>query len=93
MRLLKEVGVEPLLLQFFALSVYVFFMGFTFCDGFKLHIVRKLIWFLSFLLIALSTFKNKDTFDLSMILPLPTLLAFVLCWQEKILREKNQKNN
>ena len=82
---------HPLLLQLFALSVYVLFMGFTFCDGFKLHIGRKLIWFSVFLLIALSSFRSKGAFDLARILPLPTLLAFVLCWQEKISREKKQK--
>ena len=78
-----------LLLQFLTLSFYVLFMGFTFCDGFKLHIVRKLIWFCVFLVIALSTFKNKGVFDLAVILPIPTLLAFALCLYEKIKRGKS----
>ena len=77
-----------LLLQLCALSLYVLFMGFCFCDGFKLHILRKLIWFTVFLFIALPTFKSKGNFDLAIILPIPTLLAFILCWYEKRSREK-----
>jgi len=59
---------ENLLLQYIALCVYVLFMGFTFCDGFKLHIARKLIWFCAFLLVALPTFKSRGEFDLGLIL-------------------------
>ena len=84
---------EPLLLQLLALSVYVLFMGFTFCDGFKLHIVRKLIWFSAFLLVALPAFQSKGEFDLSAILPLPTMLAFMLCWNQKIVTERKQKKS
>ena len=80
-----------LILQFIALSLYVLFMGFTFCDGFKLHILRKLIWFSVFLMIALPIYKSKGEFDLAVILPIPTLLAFVLCWYEKIIAKSKKQ--
>jgi hypothetical protein len=74
---------ERLLLQFLALSIYTFFMGFCFCDFFKLHILRKLAWFIPFLLISAAVLKTRNEFDLSLILPIPTLWAIVLCWMEK----------
>lgn len=77
------------LLSLVTLSLYVLFVGFTFCDGFKLHILKKLIWFSVFLLVAIPTFKSKGTFDLAVILPVPTLLAFMLCWYEKKWRGMN----
>lgn len=70
---------NQLLLQLTTLSLYALFMGFCFCDGFKLHIVRKLIWFITFLAISVYILKLKDEFDLALILPVPTLLAFLLC--------------
>ncbi len=72
-----------MLLQFLTLSLYVFFVGFCFCDGFKLHILRKLVWFAVFLLISIYTLKVKNEFNLSIILPIPTLLAILLCSCEK----------
>ncbi|TRZ95005.1 hypothetical protein D4R78_05015 [bacterium] len=74
---------ERLLLQFLALNLYVIFMGFCFCDGFKLHILRKLIWFSVFLGISLYILRWKNQFDLAFILPIPTLLAIILCIYEK----------
>ncbi|MCM8801318.1 MAG: hypothetical protein NC912_04865 [Candidatus Omnitrophica bacterium] len=71
------------LLSLFALSLYTLFMGFCFCDGFKLHIKRKLIWFGFFLLISIYILKTEGEFDLALILPLPTLLAILLCAYEK----------
>jgi hypothetical protein len=72
-----------LLLQFLTLSLYTFFVGFCFCDGFKLHILRKLVWFIVFLIISIYTLKVKNEFSLHIILPIPTLLAFLLCSYEK----------
>jgi len=74
---------ERLFLQFLTLSLYVIFMGFCFCDGFKLHILRKLIWFSVFLVISLYILRWKNQFDLAFILPIPTLLAIILCIYEK----------
>ena len=72
-----------LFLPLVAISLYVAFMGFCFCDGFKLHVGRKLIWFLVFLLISLHVFATKGNFDLSLILPVPVLLAFLFCSMEQ----------
>ena len=80
---------KVLLMQFLTLSLYTFFMGFCFCDGFKLHILRKLAWFISFLFISMYVFKTKSEYDLSLILPIPTLLAILLCNNEK--RKFNRK--
>lgn len=83
--------VNPLLMQFLTLSLYTLFMGFCFCDGFKLHILRKLVWFTVFLTISIYTLRTKNEFDLALILPAPTLLAILLCAYEKIKsKEKNK---
>ena len=69
--------------QFFALSLYAFFMGFCFCDGFKLHILRKLAWFIVFLSVSVSVLKVTGEFDLTLILPLPCLLAILFGFFQK----------
>jgi len=85
--------VEKILLQFLALSLYTLFVGFCFCDGFKLHILRKLVWFITFLIISIHIFKTKNEFDLALILPIPTLLAILLCGYEKIKSRKGTAKN
>jgi Mg2+/citrate symporter len=82
--------VNTLLLQLLTLSLYTLFMGFCFCDGFKLHILKKLLWFSVFLTISIYTLKIKNEFDLVIILPIPTLLAILLCSYKKI---KSKKEN
>lgn len=79
---------ERLFLQFLALSLYTVFMGFCFCDGFGLHILRKLIWFGVFLAVSIYIFRLKNQFDLVEILPIPTLLAILLCAYEKKNRSR-----
>jgi len=74
--------IKTVTLQFIALAIYLFYMGFSFCDGFKLPLARKLIFFGIFLVNALSVFFGKGTFEVSLILPIPTLVAFFLGWQE-----------
>ena len=74
---------ERLILQLFALSIYAFFIGFCFCDFFKLHILRKIAWFVTFLAISTYVLKTRNQFDLNLILPLPTLLAMWLGWVQK----------
>lgn len=70
-------------LELLALSSLVLFMGFAFCDGFKLHTLRKLLWFAVFLAFAITVFKIRGKFALELILPIPMLFAFALCWHEK----------
>jgi hypothetical protein len=79
------------ILQFLALSLYTAFMGFCFCDGFKLHILRKLAWFIVLLIVSIYSLKVKEQFDLTLILPFPTLFAIFLCAYEKgKSKEKNK---
>jgi len=80
---------EIMFMQFLTLSLYAFFVGFCFCDGFKLHIVRKLIWFIVFLALSIYSVKTTNEFNLTLILPTTTLLAILLCaYEKKITKEK-----
>ena len=74
--------------QWVTLSLFASFMGFCFCDGFKLHIVRKLIWFVIFLALVIFSMKMSDGFDLTVILPPSILLAILLCYLEKRKQKK-----
>jgi len=74
---------NPIFLQWLALSLFAAFMGFCFCDGFKLHIKRKMIWFSIFLLITVYSLLIKGYFDFTYIIPVPSLLAVILCKYEK----------
>jgi len=80
-----------LLMQLLTLSLFTFFMGFCFCDGFKLHILRKLIWFLAFLYLCIVTLKTKGNFDLVDILPVSLILAILLCAWQKIKAGKRKQ--
>ena len=71
------------LTQFLALSLYALYMGFSFCDGFGLPTKRKLIWFITFLFIAAFVFYTEGQYDLALILPVPSLLAILLCSIQK----------
>ena len=75
--------VKAILFQYLTLSLYAFFAGFTFCDGFRMRTSRKLIFFVTFAAIAIFVFKTKGEFALHLILPIPTLIAIGLCWFEK----------
>ena len=74
--------VRTLLLQYLTLSLYALFVGFTFCDGFRLRTSRKLVFFAIFGAIAIFVLRTTGEFRLAWILPVPTLLAFGLCWVE-----------
>jgi hypothetical protein len=72
-----------LIMQLITLSLYALLMGYCFCDGFKLNISRKLIWFILFLGISVLIFGITGRYELSLILPLPCLLAILFCHCEK----------
>lgn len=74
---------ERLLLEFVTLSIFSFLMGITFCDFYKLHIVRKLIWFAIFLATSSYVLRIRGEFDLALILPLPMLVAIGFAWWQK----------
>lgn len=75
---------ERIILQLIALSIFSFLMGFTFCDFYKLHTVRKLIWFVIFLAVSAYVLRTRGEFDLVLILPIPMLVAIALAWLQKI---------
>ena len=79
----------PLFAQFVALSLYVIFMGFCFCDGFGLRTSRKLLWFVVFLAFAWYVLNVTGELDLAFILPIPSLLAILICVFQK--RESRKK--
>lgn len=74
--------------QWLTLSLFASFMGFCFCDGFKLHILRKLLWFIVFLALVIFSMRVRDGFDLTAILPPSILLAIVLCYFEARKQKK-----
>ena len=74
---------NALLLQYLTLCIYTVFLGFSFCDGFNLPVSKKLTCFIPFVLIAAYVLKVKGQFVLELILPVPTLLAFLLCANER----------
>jgi asparagine N-glycosylation enzyme membrane subunit Stt3 len=82
---------KTLFMQFLTLSIYTFFVGFCFCDGFKLHILRKLVWFIAFLALSIYSVRTTNEFDLTLILPISTLIAILLCSYEKNLSKKKKE--
>jgi hypothetical protein len=74
---------ERLILQFVTLTIFSFLMAITFCDFYKLHIARKLIWFAVFLAISIYVLRACSEFELFLILPVPMLLAIGLGWLQK----------
>lgn len=71
-------------LQFIALTIYVLFLSYIFYDYFKLRTIRKNLFYIVFLLLATVVIKTRSEFDLSLILPVPTLLALWLgIWQKR----------
>jgi lipid-A-disaccharide synthase-like uncharacterized protein len=86
-----SLGLEMSFMRFMTLSLFLLFVGFVFCDGFKLSVIRKLIWFVAFLGVAVNVFYLMGKFDLSYVLPLPICLAFIFCYAQKKELEKKGK--
>ena len=82
---------NAIFMNWLTLSLFVAFMGFCFCDGFKLHILRKLIWFSGFLLLSFYSLNKKGSFDLLIILPPALLLAILVCSYEKFKQKQITK--
>jgi hypothetical protein len=58
-----------------------------------LHVARKLLWFGVFLGASLYVLNTRNDLDLSLILPIPTLLAIFLCGYEKRMAAKRRSEN
>lgn len=74
---------ELTILNYVALSLYCLFVFITFCDGFGLHIFRKITWAVIFLMAAFWSLKLNNTLNLGLILPIPTVFAIYLCLKAK----------
>ena len=74
---------KDVVMQFLALSLYVLFTGFCFCDGFDLPVSKKIVWGGVFLLVSLYVQREKGELDISWILPVPTLVALLFCYRRK----------
>jgi hypothetical protein len=79
---------NELLGQLLALTLYTFFMGYCFCDGFKLNIKRKLVWFGIFAMICGIVINAKGEYDLALILPVSSIVAIIVCRIEQLERRK-----
>ncbi len=69
---------QDLLFELLALSFFVLYILFSFCDGFNLKTGRKIIWGVFFLAICYWSHKVYGHFDLKIIILFSSLLAFVL---------------
>ena len=82
---------EVSLIEVVPLACYVVFMFFAFCDGFKLRPFRKIIWAIYFLTFCYISFVTVGYFDLTLIVPLASMLGFGLAWFQN--HENKQKAN
>ena len=74
LQLLKEIS---------ALSCFVWYIYFSYCDGFGLTPFRKLIWGGYFLFLSITSFYTLGHYELTSIIMLSSLLAVVLAWFQK----------
>ena len=75
--------VSLLIYQLIAITFYLLFVYFSFCDGFNLPPMRKIAWGIVFIWVGILSLQQRGMFDLVFILPIPTALAMFLCWQQK----------
>ena len=75
--------------EWVALSCFVWYVYFSYCDGFRLKPIRKLIWGGYFLFLGIFSFRFLGHYDLTLIIMLSSLLAFVLAWFQ---RKENRRD-
>jgi len=75
--------IELVIQQLLVISFYLFFVYYSFCDGFNLKFIRKIGWAIIFSWICFLSLQTTGNFDLMLILPIPSALAMFLCWQAK----------
>lgn len=74
--------------QIIAMGFYLLFVFFSFCDGFNIHITRKILWAIVFVVACYVSFLLKGSFDFLFILPIASVLAFFFCWNQKKIDAK-----
>ncbi len=62
------------------LACFLFFTFFSFCDGFKLHPARKLMFAGYFLALAIFVYTQVGFLSLRILIPFASLLAMTLGW-------------
>lgn len=89
---LDKVFIQNILLkELLPLSIYVWYVYFSFCDGFGLHPLRKIVWGIYFLLFSYWSLQVWGKLDLAFIFGLSALTAFVLAWFQ--VKENKAKAN
>ena len=73
-----EVFSDAIILEMLALCAFVFYIYFSFCDGFGLSPIRKLVWAVWFMTVSLWTLDNTGHFDLRITILWSSLAAFLL---------------
>jgi len=81
---------EVVVFELFALTGYLLFIFLSFSDGFKLHVLRKLIWAVFFIIMAMFTFLSEGHFALNIIIFFSSFLAIILA---RIQQRQNQKSH
>ena len=76
--MISDMSPQDLLLELSALSFFVFYIFFSFCDGFNLRIERKIFWGFCFLAVCYWSYKVQGHFNLKIIILCSSLLAFIL---------------
>ena len=74
---------KSIIYELIAISFYVMFVYYAFCDGFNVKPLRKIAWAVVFLWTCFVSLQYRNGFDLLLILPVPSALALFLCWHEK----------
>lgn len=66
------------------LACFVSFVYFSFCDGFGLRSARKIIWGIYFVSFSALSIFAKGSYDLTLIISLGSLMAFILAFFQKL---------
>ncbi len=66
------------------LACFVAYVYFSFCDGFGLRPARKIIWGIYFISFSALSVFAKGSYDLTLIISLSSLMAFILAFFQKL---------
>ena len=81
--------VRSALIEIVPLACYILFIFYAFCDGFKMRPARKVMWAVYFLFFSHLSYWSVGRFDLELIIPLSSVVAFALAWFQR--RENKRK--
>ena len=81
--MMSEIIQSKIFLELLALSAFVLYIYFSYCDGFGLNPFRKLMWGVCFVWLSYKSFVAQGHFDLKIIILLMSLFAFILAWIQR----------